>query len=387
MNRKYAFHPGTYELGENEKFYSGQEARGWRLVKRGAYLSRFARVEPSRARYRVEVCPSLFLEGGALPEEQVAVFEDCGWEYVAGRGGLHVFRTPEGSAAPEFYNDPVQQAAALRKVRRDLWVGAAAVPAAFVGAWAFFSLTTGVAGDRFRAQFIRGVVESPGVFLCYGFWLLAALWQCLRGAWAVSGVYRRLRRGLPMDHAPRRSFRLVGPALLGLGLAGLLLAAGQVLARQAGPLPAQPEGPYLRLEELGWEGEPGRLINQDPGIERTWSPLADRWETLEVLDLPGGGRVWLRQEVYRLRCGGLADELAWALREDAPLARDGGSFREIEAPGLDGAWTSGGLELVAVRGNLAALVTFLDSAGGQELDAPSICRALAERWGDGSFSN
>ena len=50
MNRKYKFHPNQYELGENEKFYSDMEAKGWRLVKRGAYLSRFEPVEPNDAR-------------------------------------------------------------------------------------------------------------------------------------------------------------------------------------------------------------------------------------------------------------------------------------------------------------------------------------------------
>ena len=49
MNRKYAVHPGAYELGENEKFYSDMEAKGWRLKKRGAYLSRFERTVPSSA--------------------------------------------------------------------------------------------------------------------------------------------------------------------------------------------------------------------------------------------------------------------------------------------------------------------------------------------------
>ena len=48
---KYKFHPETYELGENEKFYSDMEAKGWRLVKRGGYLSKFVPVEPSRARW------------------------------------------------------------------------------------------------------------------------------------------------------------------------------------------------------------------------------------------------------------------------------------------------------------------------------------------------
>ena len=34
MNRKYKFHPGEYELGENEKFYSDMEARGHRVLLR-----------------------------------------------------------------------------------------------------------------------------------------------------------------------------------------------------------------------------------------------------------------------------------------------------------------------------------------------------------------
>lgn len=50
MKYRYRFHPDEYALGENEKFYSDMEARGWRLVKRGQYLSKFAPVEPSRAR-------------------------------------------------------------------------------------------------------------------------------------------------------------------------------------------------------------------------------------------------------------------------------------------------------------------------------------------------
>ena len=50
-----------------------------------AYWSKFEQVESNRARYRVEVVKPAFLEpdGGALPEAQIAVYEDCGWEYVA----------------------------------------------------------------------------------------------------------------------------------------------------------------------------------------------------------------------------------------------------------------------------------------------------------------
>lgn len=383
MNRKYAFHPGQYELGENEKFYGDMEARGWRLEKRGGTLSRFRRVEPSRARYRVEVYTPPFLEQSVLPEEQIAVFADCGWEYVADCGSLHIFRAPEGSAAPEFYDDPAQQAATLRKARRDMWTGLAVSLVLLVLSWLYFALLSGISGDRFRAQFILGMVQSPGVILAYGFWLLWGLERSLREAWKINRTYRRLKRGLPLDHNPRRGRPLAGPVLLGLALACLLLAAGQFLTRRSGGVPARPDGPYILLEDLGWEGTPGRLFYREPGVIRTWSPLADYWETCEIVDLPGSGQVWMYQDVYRLRFPGMMDDLAWALMEDAVFSPGARHFREISFPGLDRVWTTGSMELVAVKGNLAVYVEFLASGSGHELDTASLCAALAERWGQG----
>ena len=104
MNRRrYRFHPGDYELGENEKFYGDMEAQGWRLVSRGAFLSRFAPAEPSAARYRVEVAEEnyyAYLTDEDMDDGRLAVFADCGWEFVTGRRLLRIFRAPAGSGAP-----------------------------------------------------------------------------------------------------------------------------------------------------------------------------------------------------------------------------------------------------------------------------------------------
>ena len=122
MNRRYRRHYDDYAIGENEKLYSDMAARGWLLEKRGSYFSRFVRGEPADMRYRIEVSAPRFLEETALPEEQVAVYEDCGWEYVTSCGLIHVFASPAGSDAPEFYADPAQQAATLKVLRRNyIW--------------------------------------------------------------------------------------------------------------------------------------------------------------------------------------------------------------------------------------------------------------------------
>ena len=63
-----------------------------------------------------------FFRGDGPAEEQVAVYEDCGWKYVTSSGLIHVFSSPAGSDAPEFYADPAQQALTLRALRRQyIW--------------------------------------------------------------------------------------------------------------------------------------------------------------------------------------------------------------------------------------------------------------------------
>ena len=101
MNWRYGIHPNNYAIGETEKYYSDMSEKGWELVNRGITLSRFQKTEPKKMRYRVEVVNLKSLEDGHLPEEQIAVYEDCGWEYVISRGYLHIFRAPEGNDAPE----------------------------------------------------------------------------------------------------------------------------------------------------------------------------------------------------------------------------------------------------------------------------------------------
>lgn len=383
MNRKYRFHPGMYELGENEKFYSDMEARGWRLTKRGAYLSRFERVEPSAARYRVEVYTPPFLEQSVLPEEQIAVFADCGWEYVADHGNLHIFRAPEGSDAPEFYDDPAQQAATLRKVRWDIYWSLGLAALIVVLAVRFL----GFGDRRFWAETVKRAIQCPTVFTFYFSWLAWVLVQGLVEGWKVNRTYRRLKKGLPLDHEPKGKpalRRALNQGLLGLALASLLLTGVQLLTTRSYDLPEEPDGPYIMLRDAGYDGMPGKLFYREPGVTRTTSFLTDYWETLEVINVPAQNnkQIWIHQEVYRLRFPGMADRLAWALREDSVFARDADSFDPIEAPGLDHAWTTGSLELVAVKGDIVIYVEYMTDTY-DSFDPQRICAALAERWAEG----
>ena len=134
MKRRYALHPMEFAIGETEQFYAEQAAKGWFLEKRGAGFSRFRKGEPSAMRYRVELADLRFLDPDhGLPEEQIAVYEDCGWKYIGGHGMIHLFSALADSDAPEFYTDPRQQAATLRGLRRS-----------YISSWAMLLILFGI---------------------------------------------------------------------------------------------------------------------------------------------------------------------------------------------------------------------------------------------------
>ncbi len=377
MNRvKYKFHPSEYELGENEKFYSDMEAKGWRLVKRGGYLSKFVPVEPSRPRYRVEVTSPAFLEEQGLTEGQLAVFEDCGWEYVDSRGFLHIFRAPEGSDAPEFYTDPAQQAQTLKKVRRDMWLSLGLAIVLLSTPFAFIRSPARFYGDMFRH-----FVLTPALYAIYALLLLWGIYQAVWSAWKISRTYRRLKNGIPLDHAPKGGYAFDAvrrPVVLSRLALLLVLLTAQVLGSRPGALPETADGPYLLARDLGWEGERAGFMGRDSTVAHTRSLLSEYWDTAEYIRTPEGETVWMYQDVYRLRFPGMADALAHALMDTAVFQTP---FIPIKAAGLDAAWAAGCFEVVAVKGNMVAYLDGMGASGG-DFDPEAVCAALQAIWGD-----
>ncbi|MCI8419525.1 MAG: DUF2812 domain-containing protein [Oscillospiraceae bacterium] len=380
MKYRYRFHPSEYALGETEQFYSDMEARGWRLVKRGGNLSKFEPTEPGQVRYRIEVSAPGFLEEANLSEGQLAVFADCGWEYVGSCGLLHIFRSPAGSGAPEFYTDPRQQAATLKKLKRNCIWGW--TPAVFM---LLFQWSMGFAmqGERFwpkfTAQFYRSWIEHTAILAACCALLAWGLVLWIHDTWQISRTYYRMKKGQPLDHNPKNRhliFKAIHRILLAVAAVFIVLAVGQLFTTVSSNLPETPEGPFLRLHELGWEGEPGSFMGKESGAMFSRSLLADHWDTVEYLGEENSLAPWIYQDVYRLRDPSMAEALAQALMTDATF---GGEFRRLEIEGLDAAWATEGLEILAVKGELVACITYLPDSY-DSFDPQALCTALAQKW-------
>ena len=184
-----------------------------------------------------------------------------------------------------------------------------------------------------------------------------------------------MKKGQPLDHNPKNRhliFKAVHRSLLAVAAVFIVLAAGQLFTTVFSDLPETPEGPCLRLRELGWEGEPGSFMGKDSSAVFSRSLLADHWDTVEYLGEENSLAPWIYQDVYRLRDPSMAEALARALMTDATFY---GDFQPLEIEGLDAVWTTGGLELVVIKGELVAGITYQS-----DLDPAAICKALAEKW-------
>lgn len=381
MKYKYKLHPNQYELGENEQFYSNMEAKGWRLVNRGAYWSKFEPVEPSHARYRVEIHRRDFLneELPGLPEEQLIVFEDCGWEYVTNCGDLHIFRAPAGSDAPEFYTDPAQQAETLKKMKREAvwgWVPSILIWGLLLAMNIALSGSSKITGD-----FQRRFVEVPPLFFLAFFLLLEELYNRIRGAWLITRTYRRLKKGIPLDHNPRKNrwlHRAVCTVLWVLIAANGVLLAAQLIGVKSYDMPEEPDGPYYLIKDIGFEGVRTEFMGHESGVTHSRTLLADYWDTEEYIYIDETRSVFVTQDIYRLYNENMANWLAQALMKTAIFGAGGKNFEPIKTDAADAAWASHELEVVVVKGPYAAYVC--QTGWSKKFDAQAICSALAARW-------
>lgn len=384
MNRKYGIHPKDYAIGETEKYYSDMAAKGWELVKRGITFSRFQKAEPQKMRYRVEVVNLKSLEDGHLPEEQVAVYEDCGWEYVISRGFLHIFRAPEGSDAPEFYLEPEQQAATLKGLRKQ-YCSSLMAPFIILAFHAFMAaLVGGLFNGRWAAQLYRGLVEETAWVAGFCLFLLWAVFSDLWGFIYISRLYRRMKKGIPLDHAPRSRKLIVIPRIISLLL--LLCILGCVgydyLHDERYAMPDVSDGPYILLSDLGIEGErTTNFVNGEGSmVKANQSLLAEHWDTQEYVDATNGGHSseeWLYQDVYILKNEDMVNRFVEVLMIDSTFAQSTEDYTLVEIPGLDQAWITERLECIAVKGTTISIFT-------HPFDSPEEMRTalevVAKKW-------
>ena len=351
LKKKYRLHPAEYAVAETERFYAEQAAKGWILESRGHYFSKFRRGEPKKLRYRMEFSTPGFMEEPNLPDAQIELYEECGWELVGAHGITHIFCASEDNAVPELYSTPEQQAAALKGLRKSYRSGLLSV---IILVAVIFAMGISRGGwSEWRARQVVDLVRNSPVTFAYPLFGLWAIWDLIEGELRSRALYRRLKKGKPIDRTPKvrnTVFRVISRSFIVLSLACLLFAFVQLATIQKPEFPGEPGSPYLLLSEVGIVGEPGEgpFDGEKSRIEYHFTPLAKVWDVTEYVETEKGLAV-LYQDVYQMNSEKMALWFAPYVVENAALA-DRKNFKEVEADGLDAAWQAP-RECVAVKGN------------------------------------
>ncbi len=356
---RYGWHPAEYEIGENEKYYGEMAAKGWRLTKRGQHLSRFEEDSPQKSRYRIEMSAPAFLdEDQALPDEQIALYEECGWKLVTSYRLLYVFVAKEGDDMPEFYQQPEQQAATLKALRREYIWGL--VPLLFYLALDVLVVLAiwGRAVTWEPVIDLRiGIVQMTGLFLLIFFLVHWSLYRLLYGAYRTLRMYRELKKGIPLDHAPKGKHRMRNGVYILFGVLSIVASAAtlvQMASSYGGELETDAQAPYLLLQDMGFFdlGESVYPSDRQHPVEYTESLLAKQWYVYEA-----SGEEWMYQDIYEMPNEDMAVWMAETLLENSVFAEGKEEYQSVEIEGLRYAWQTD-LEFVAVQGNRAYYITY-----------------------------
>lgn len=294
-----------YDVEGTESWLTDLAAQGLHLSGEGFFLGvgLFDRGEPAAVRYRLEAAEKptgLWAEdGGVPPQTAVELSRELGWEYVAGRGEFHIYRSARPGVR-ELNTDPAVQALSLDLVcKRQRGAFLRTLTNLLVWCVLYPLLCSGGA-------FLLTVIALRTWFCLFGAALF--LWDLGRGLrelWHLHRLKALLQNGGHIDHkknwkgkaaayhlrtALRRALTLLWFALLLLRLTAGLSEEGKLpLAEYTG------DPPFLTMEDLA---APGGYTRTEVGFSNTvesWSdwlaPVNYDWGEIAEVTLPDGRHI------------------------------------------------------------------------------------------------
>jgi hypothetical protein len=351
MNKTvYKLRPSDYwRIGEHESWFQDMAAKGFHLKKMGLHFAHFAKGEPKKMKYRIDVSIKK-----KISPEQIQMYADSGWDYVTGFQSFHVFSSPSSLGAPELHTDPAEQSYTLKELNKKLGLNAGIVAAAMI-----FMI-----GMLFSIWFLDGtptfvLVEGIAIQLTILTSYMGYLaYTSLRAAISIRALRKNLIEGKSIDHhAPwKKHYRLnsiitfLFTVVIGLSA---ILPFIQLVKSDTKTLPVEsPDLPIVRLADVEQNpalvrGESTYMSdNVDWGNRYTyyWSPLAPvQYETDENGMVPG--KMWedgsgeyspsMNTRVYQLSVPGMADNLISDLIKRYRYENSGDDYVKTKHPDFD----------------------------------------------------
>ncbi len=387
MNHTWRRTPEIWAFQESRAHYAKMASKGWMLQKRGTKWDRFIRCAPKKLQFWLELTRNnpgggFFDDPDRIPEEKLALYEECGWKLVAENGGVHIFAAPAGEEIPQPYDidDPQQDemVRGLQKFYRSSLIGLLiASPLCLIIAVALM---------------FAPLHKALGGWWWIVFWalvLLESVWNSCYGVIQLRRLRKQLQQGQWPGAKSHHGFKAVRHLLRALSLFALVLGLGLVLVswrHQQQPLPEQTTLYPMPSEVFEVERTPDeetflagmasvKRVNQ-VSVTYAW-PFFKVYEMREAID---EDRMNVYQDVYVLQFEGMAPAIARALMADGTFAA-AESYVPVDIPGLDAAWyVPGGMEYVAYRENFVVYGTIAGNIGAGDENLLAMLEATALVW-------
>jgi len=320
-------------IGENEWFYEDMANKGWLLEKRGIWFSRFKKNESSEILYRIELAG----KKGKLPEEQVDLYEECGWKLVTRIRRIYVFSAPKDSEAPEFYTSTKERLEPVKYIIKVniFWV---------IFATLLLSLMIDTYHTRSSYQYNTRMFSSYIVSLIKGD---ASIGSLIVNVYLTIGViveayylvkmYRNFDKANPIN-IKRKKFNVqkLTCTLYLLSLMVMFIQIGFMGTNRGGLLPFDSTNqPYIILSELGFKGN--RVEDYYSYEKNILSYQISTYEEIQTTD----GKVSLCQEIIYVRSKFLYSFAKSYFLEDIEKQRSV-SFKEINMDNVEEAYKGSG---------------------------------------------
>ena len=368
MKKKYYFHPSSYSLSEIEEFYEKKAENGLLLEKRGNYLSRFRKEDPKNLSYRVEVIDYNKLKEHKIPEEQVAIYEECGWTHVCGHRHIQIFSADKNTNPPELYYQPQDQIDSIKILRKSDFIG-------FIGSvvgWSFllFANLRAFGGSDFGdfmknmgSSYFKLLIIQPPLAILFILILFNGIGNYIFGIASSQYYISRLKKGIPLRKIKPfgKELKPVKKGATIVVLIGLLLmSAPEILTYEKREDPSEVAGPYVTLSDFDVSKAPPdeySILGEDYYRKKNtiWGEVIKTQESSNQFY----NNITFIQEVYEIKNDKLRNRLVEVLKNENTYGLYREDYVEMSVAGLDEVFLKDRFDMVVVKDDFVFRITTL----------------------------
>lgn len=368
MKKKYCFHPSSYSLSEIEEFYEKKAENGLLLEKRGNYLSRFRKEDPKNLSYRVEVIDYNKLKEHKIPEEQVAIYEECGWTHVCGHRHIQIFSADKNTNPPELYYQPEDQIESIKILRKtDLF--------AFISllvSWSLMLLANlrAFGGSNFGdfmknmgSSYFKLLIIQPPLAILFILILFNGIGNYIFGIASSQYYISRLKKGIPLRKIKplaKKVKPLKNGATIVVLIGLLLMSAPEILTYEKQEDPSEVTGPYVTLSDFDVKKAPPSeysILGEDYFRKKNtiWGEVIKTQESSNQFY----NNITFIQEVYEIKNDKLRNRLVEVLKNENTYGLYREDYVEMSVAGLDEVFLKDRFDMVVVKDDFVFHITTL----------------------------